>query len=149
MTFPLCSVLLLFCVMQSASPFHLPQSILARKHTTTSLSSSTTTITAANPNPSHGYDSLQINKTYDAKFFTIAYRLNILGVPLLFWYFRLLMDKKVLKRDRDPSIQRLRGVELRNILVQSGSVAFIKTGQGKSRSEAKSFSWRRRSASAL
>tara|TARA_B110000305_G_C19286623_1_gene562006 strand:+ start:362 stop:988 length:627 start_codon:yes stop_codon:yes gene_type:complete len=52
-----------------------------------------------------------------------------LGLPLLTWFASLVIDKHVWKRDSLPHIQVQRGVQLRNILINSESIAVIKSGQ--------------------
>jgi len=123
------------------------------------------TLTKTTKAKQNGYDHIAITREYRRKFFHVTYRLNVLGLPLLMWYFALLFDKRLLQRDKDPGVQRgkcfnrlscsclilrkltlslvlscylipgggiERGIELRNILVRSGSVAFIKSGQAMS-----------------
>ena len=47
------------------------------------------------------------------------------------WYFGLLSDQ-LFSREQSTSVQRLRGAQLREALVTSGSVALIKSGQALS-----------------
>lgn len=77
------------------------------------------------PMPIIGYDAQAIIDYYDKRPLEVGWRLNCLGLPLLSWYFSLLVDKW-LGREKDLTIQRERGKELREHLVRSGSVAFIK-----------------------
>lgn len=77
-----------------------------------------------------GYDSKEICDYYDRRPLVVGWRLNRLGLPLLGWYFSLLTDQ-YFGRDTEK-IQRLRGKQLRQILVTSGSVALIKSGQALS-----------------
>ena len=49
----------------------------------------------------------------------------MLGFPLLGWYLGLLTDK-AFGQSENPEVQRRRGVELRQHLVRSQSVALIK-----------------------
>jgi aarF domain-containing kinase len=56
----------------------------------------------------------------------ISFRSTIIG-----WYFRLLMDK-AMGIDQKEDVQRKRGAELRHHLVESKSVALIKSGQALS-----------------
>jgi len=83
------------------------------------------------PMPVTGYDGRAIEEYYDMRPLQVGWRLNTLGIPLLFWYCRLLMDNStgLLKL---PSVQRQRGKELREAFVQSRSVALIKSGQALS-----------------
>ncbi|OEU13064.1 ABC1-domain-containing protein, partial [Fragilariopsis cylindrus CCMP1102] len=78
--------------------------------------------------PVTGYDAKAIEKHYDMRPLQVGWRLNSLGLPLLAWYGRLLMDRAngVLNL---PSVQRQRGKELREVFVRSKSVALIKSGQ--------------------
>ena len=80
------------------------------------------------PMPVTGYDAKAIEKHYDMRPLQVGWRLNSLGLPLLAWYGRLLMDRAngVLNL---PSVQRQRGKELREVFVRSKSVALIKSGQ--------------------
>lgn len=84
-----------------------------------------------NPMPVRGYDAAAIEDYYDLRPLEVGWRLNSLGFPLLGWYHSLLMDK-ALKRDKDIAIQRQRGRELRDLLINSNSVALIKSGQALS-----------------
>lgn len=77
------------------------------------------------------YDAQSILDYYDRRPFDVGLRLNMLGLPLLGWYFGLVMDK-VLKIEDDENVERKRGEELRMHLVRSKSVALIKTGQALS-----------------
>ena len=81
--------------------------------------------------PLTGYDAKAIEAYYDIRPLQVGWRLNSLGLPLLAWYFRLMLDKwqGVLNT---PSVQRKRGKELRQCFVQSKSVALIKSGQALS-----------------
>ena len=83
------------------------------------------------PMPVTGYDAKAIEKYYDMRPLQVGWRLNSLGLPLLAWYGRLLMDRAngVLNL---PSVQRQRGKELREAFVRSKSVALIKSGQALS-----------------
>jgi predicted unusual protein kinase regulating ubiquinone biosynthesis (AarF/ABC1/UbiB family) len=81
--------------------------------------------------PITGYDAKAIEEYYDARPLQVGWRLNRLGLPLLAWYGRLLVDQAMGVSDR-PSVQRQRGVELRQAFVQSKSVALIKSGQALS-----------------
>eukprot|EP00548_Thalassiothrix_antarctica_P010160 CAMPEP_0194152572 /NCGR_PEP_ID=MMETSP0152-20130528/53072_1 /TAXON_ID=1049557 /ORGANISM="Thalassiothrix antarctica, Strain L6-D1" /LENGTH=706 /DNA_ID=CAMNT_0038857209 /DNA_START=491 /DNA_END=2611 /DNA_ORIENTATION=- len=81
--------------------------------------------------PIMGYDAQAIIDHYDKRPLEVGWRLNCLGLPLLGWYFSLLTDKW-LNREKNENIQRRRGEELREHLVRSGSVAFIKSGQALS-----------------
>jgi len=83
------------------------------------------------PMPIIDYDAHSIIDHYDKRPLEVGWRLNCLGLPLLSWYFSLLTDKW-LGREKDTKIQRQRGRELREHLVRSGSVAFIKSGQALS-----------------
>eukprot|EP00546_Thalassionema_frauenfeldii_P021525 CAMPEP_0178897086 /NCGR_PEP_ID=MMETSP0786-20121207/1546_1 /TAXON_ID=186022 /ORGANISM="Thalassionema frauenfeldii, Strain CCMP 1798" /LENGTH=730 /DNA_ID=CAMNT_0020567587 /DNA_START=193 /DNA_END=2385 /DNA_ORIENTATION=- len=83
------------------------------------------------PMPIIGYDAQAIIDYYDKRPLEVGWRLNCLGLPLLSWYFSLLVDKW-LGREKDLTTQRERGKELREHLVRSGSVAFIKSGQALS-----------------
>ena len=78
-----------------------------------------------------GYDAKSIISYYDQRPWEVGLRLNMLGLPLLGWYFGLLTDR-ALKIDGKESTQRKRGAELREHLVRSRSVAWIKSGQALS-----------------
>ena len=78
-----------------------------------------------------GYDAKSIISYYDQRPWEVGLRLNMLGLPLLGWYFGLLTDK-LLKIDGKESTERKRGAELREHLVRSRSVALIKSGQALS-----------------
>jgi len=84
-----------------------------------------------NPMPITGYDPAAIEEFYDRRPFQVGWRLNSLGLPLLGWWMRLLMDK-ALGINENEEVQRKRGAELREHLVQSKSVALIKSGQALS-----------------
>jgi len=81
--------------------------------------------------PVTGYDGKTIDAFYDRRPLQVGWRLNSLGFPLLGWYLGLLMDKSFGVSDK-ANVQRKRGVELRELLVQSRSVALIKSGQALS-----------------
>lgn len=83
------------------------------------------------PMPVTGYDAQSIEEYYDRRPLQVGWRLNSLGFPLLGWYLGLLMDKTMGISDKQD-VQRKRGEELRNLLVQSRSVALIKSGQALS-----------------
>jgi len=83
------------------------------------------------PMPITGYDAAAIEEFYDRRPFQVGWRLNSLGFPLLGWYLRLLMDKAMGISDKQE-VQTKRGAELRELLVQSKSVALIKSGQALS-----------------
>jgi len=83
------------------------------------------------PMPVTGYDAKAIEKYYDMRPLQVGWRLNSLGFPLLAWYGRLLNDKFNGVLDI-PSVQRQRGIELREAFVRSNSVALIKSGQALS-----------------
>jgi predicted unusual protein kinase regulating ubiquinone biosynthesis (AarF/ABC1/UbiB family) len=87
--------------------------------------------TKMKPMPLTGYDAKAIEAHYDVRPLQVGWRLNSLGLPLLAWYARLLMDKYMGVLDK-PSVQRQRGRELRQVFVQSKSVALIKSGQALS-----------------
>lgn len=78
-----------------------------------------------------GYDANSIIDFYDRRPWEIGLRLNMLGLPLLGWYFGLVADR-ILKVDEDDAVKRKRGEELRMHLVRSKSVALIKSGQALS-----------------
>lgn len=78
-----------------------------------------------------GYDAKAIEEFYDARPLQVGWRLNSLGLPLLAWYGRLVLDQALGLSDQ-PSVQRQRGRELREAFVQSKSVALIKSGQALS-----------------
>ena len=94
------------------------------------------------------YDADSILDFYDKRPLEVAWRLNILGLPLLGWYFGLVSDRLFMNYDDDDDdddddkdgpksnmmmkVHRKRGVELRRHLVNSGSVALIKSGQALS-----------------
>jgi len=79
------------------------------------------------------YDASSIIPYYDNRPFSVAYRLNVLGLPLLCWYGNLLVDQKLHgQRNQSDDLHRRRGAELRECLVRSGSVALIKSGQALS-----------------
>jgi len=61
----------------------------------------------------------------------VGWRLNSLGFPMLAWYLSLLMDKAMGVSEKEE-VQRKRGAELRDLLIQSKSVALIKSGQALS-----------------
>lgn len=77
-----------------------------------------------------GYDSKEICDYYDRRPLVVGWRLNSLSLPLLGWYICLLTDQYFGRNTE--KIQRLRGMQLRKILVTSGSVALIKSGQALS-----------------
>jgi predicted unusual protein kinase regulating ubiquinone biosynthesis (AarF/ABC1/UbiB family) len=81
--------------------------------------------------PITGYDATAIIKYYDTRPLQVGWRLNSVGLPLLGWYFGLLADRALGVEDLE-TVQRKRGAELRRHLVQSGSVALIKSGQALS-----------------
>jgi len=83
------------------------------------------------PMPITGYDGKAIDAYYDRRPLQVGLRLNSLGFPLLGWYLGLLTDKALGISDK-PDVQRKRGSELREHLVQSRSVALIKSGQALS-----------------
>ncbi|KAG7363890.1 ABC1 family-domain containing protein [Nitzschia inconspicua] len=83
------------------------------------------------PMPLTGYDAKAIEEYYDMRPLQVGWRLNSLGLPLLVWYGRLLMDQTMGVLDK-PSVQRQRGKELRQAFVRSKSVALIKSGQALS-----------------
>lgn len=83
------------------------------------------------PMPITGYDANEICEFYDRRPFQVGWRMNAVGLPLLGWYFRLLCDR-IMGVDENEAIHRKRGAELRTHLVQSGSVALIKSGQALS-----------------
>jgi hypothetical protein len=83
------------------------------------------------PMPLTGYDAKAIEEYYDVRPLQVGWRLNSLGLPLLAWYGRLLIDKAFGVLDK-PSVQRQRGKELREAFVRSKSVALIKSGQALS-----------------
>jgi len=83
------------------------------------------------PMPITGYDALAIEDYYDRRPFQVGWRLNSLAFPLLGWYMGLLWDK-ALGIHTDFAVQKKRGEELRRLLVHSGSVALIKSGQALS-----------------
>lgn len=85
----------------------------------------------AKPMPIVGYDAQAICDHYDRRPWEVGWRLNILGLPLLGWYFGLLADK-FMRIEGNEGVQRKRGAELRMHLVRSGSVALIKSGQALS-----------------
>ena len=89
------------------------------------------------------YDADSILDFYDKRPLEVAWRLNILGLPLLGWYFGLVSDRLFMNYDdndekdgpesnRMMKVHRKRGEELRRHLVNSGSVALIKSGQALS-----------------
>lgn len=78
-----------------------------------------------------GYDAKSIINFYDQRPWEVGLRLNMLGLPLLGWYFGLVADS-ILKIDSKKSVERKRGEELRMHLVRSKSVALIKSGQALS-----------------
>lgn len=78
-----------------------------------------------------GYDAKSIINFYDQRPWEVGLRLNMLGLPLLGWYFGLVTDH-LLKIDDKEKVERKRGEELRMHLVRSKSVALIKTGQALS-----------------
>lgn len=77
------------------------------------------------PMPVIGYDAQSILDFYDRRPLRVGWRLNSLGLPLLWWYLGLLTDTALGIADK-PSVQRKRGEELRHHLVRSQSVALIK-----------------------
>ena len=72
----------------------------------------------APPLPIVGYDSKAIYDYYDRRPWEVTWRLNSLGLPLLMWYFGLLFDK-FLGIEKEESVQRKRGAELRHHLIRS------------------------------
>ena len=83
------------------------------------------------PMPITGYNYREIAEYYDRRPLQVGWRLNSLGIPMLGWYFTLLIDKAVGISEKE-GVQRKRGEDLRRILVQSKSVALIKSGQALS-----------------
>jgi predicted unusual protein kinase regulating ubiquinone biosynthesis (AarF/ABC1/UbiB family) len=83
------------------------------------------------PLPIRGYDATAIETYYDHRPLQVGWRLNSLGFPLLGWYLGLVFDK-VRGMATNPQVQRHRGQQLRHLLVNSGSVALIKSGQALS-----------------
>ena len=83
------------------------------------------------PLPILGYNAQDITYHYDRLPLAVAWRLNSLSLPLLQWYFQLLVDR-LLHQDTLDNIQRLRGQELRQHFIRSQSVALIKSGQALS-----------------
>jgi len=84
------------------------------------------------PMPVVGYNGEEICEYYDRSPLIVGWRMNSISIPLLGWYFSLLMDKFFSPDASSPVIQRKRGSQLREILVRSGSVALIKSGQALS-----------------
>jgi len=82
------------------------------------------------PMPIVGYNAQDICNYYDRRPLVVGWRLNTLSFPLLGWYLGLLSDE-LFKRN-SKGIERMRGAQLREILVASGSVALIKSGQALS-----------------
>ncbi|KAL3919342.1 MAG: hypothetical protein SGILL_003799 [Bacillariaceae sp.] len=87
--------------------------------------------TKMKPMPLTGYDAKAIDAYYDIRPLQVGWRLNSLGLPLLAWYCRLMMDEWQ-GTSQNPSVQRQRGKELRQCFVSSKSVALIKSGQALS-----------------
>lgn len=83
------------------------------------------------PLPILGYDAEAICEHYDRRPLEVGWRLNSLGLPLLGWYISLLIDRAT-GMEKDETVQKKRGAELRMHLVRSGSVALIKSGQALS-----------------
>lgn len=81
--------------------------------------------------PVEGYEAEAIEEYYDRRPLQVGWRLNSIGFPLLGWYFRLLFERST-GMDSDPQVQRKQGAALREALVQSKSVALIKSGQALS-----------------
>ena len=144
----LCLIILLSS--PSASGFGYPiysRSIKFRTRTISAATTSSTNIPISSeielstPIPVTGYDAASILDHYDKRPLEVAWRLNILGLPLLGWYFGLVSDRLLFGEQSDASsstdrrsemLQRKRGSELRQHLVNSGSVALIKSGQALS-----------------
>lgn len=82
-------------------------------------------------NYNNGYDAESILKFYDRRPWEVGLRLNLLLLPLLGWYIGLIADQ-VLGRTKSKDLERRRGEQLRNHLVNSGSVALVKSGQALS-----------------
>jgi len=80
------------------------------------------------PMPVTGYDAQAILDFYDRRPLQVGWRLNSLGFPLLGWYLGLLSDKALGISDK-PYVMRKRGIELRQHLVRSQSVALIKVSK--------------------
>lgn len=78
-----------------------------------------------------GYNAERICNFYDRSPLVVGWRLNSLGFPLLGWYIGLLTDE-LFQKQNEPKTQRRRGAELRQHLINSGSVALIKSGQALS-----------------
>ena len=89
------------------------------------------TRTKTKPMPITGYNAAAIEEYYDHRPFQVGWRLNSLLFPMLGWYLRLLMDKAMNISDK-TEVQRKRGEELRELIIQSKSVALIKSGQALS-----------------
>ena len=79
----------------------------------------------AKPMPITGYNADAILEFYDKRPLEVGWRLNSLGLPLLGWYLGLLGDQLFGIQDGE-AVQRKRGVELREHLVRTKSVALIK-----------------------
>jgi len=126
------------CVRRSTHTYsyadHNCRTAAAIVTTKTSLQQATSTANtiALSPIPLSGYDATDILDYYDRRPWEVTWRLNILGLPLLGWYLSLVMDRLFYGDDQSEALQRKRGEELRQHLVNSGSVALIKSGQALS-----------------
>eukprot|EP00978_Attheya_sp_CCMP212_P025365 scaffold81460_cov42-Attheya_sp.AAC.2 len=81
--------------------------------------------------PVVGYNANDISDYYNKRPWEVTWRLNSLGLPLLGWYIGLLFDQ-IMGMEKNESVQHKRGSELRQHLVNSGSVALVKSGQALS-----------------
>ena len=109
-----------------------PSSLTTGTYTTTSLQQATANTIALSPIPLSGYDATDILDYYDRRPWEVTWRLNILGLPLLGWYLSLVTDHVFYGDSQSEALQRKRGEELCQHLVNSGSVALIKSGQALS-----------------
>ena len=120
-------LILFLCLISSTCGFF--SSVSPLTHSTHQQQTKFFSVTPPHPHLNTKYDAKAIKSYYDARLLPVAYRLNVLGLPLLTWFASLVIDKHVWKRDSLPHIQVQRGVQLRNILINSESIAVIKSGQ--------------------
>jgi len=85
-----------------------------------------------NPMPIIGYNAQDIIQHYDRVPWIVLFRLYSISLPFLSWYIQLYMDEHVFHINYQEDIQRQRGVELRQLVIHSQSVALIKSGQALS-----------------
>ncbi|CAM9972617.1 unnamed protein product [Discosporangium mesarthrocarpum] len=87
------------------------------------------------PWPIRNYDGNRIEEHYGGRAFEVLQRFLRIGPPAAAWYVREQLDKRlagVLPKEAQAQLNEQRAKELREVLVGSGSVTFIKSGQAMS-----------------